>query len=247
MRPPFPSIRAFTLNIHKGRTAGRRRFVLQELREAVRTAGAELVFLQEVLGASSTDAVGRAGGSQFEYLADQLWRDFAYGRNAVDSRGHHGNAVLSRFPIESFENHDASEQGHEPRGLLHCRIAVPGWPRLHAFCAHLGLRQAHRDRQTGALARLVSGVPPAEPVIVAGDFNDWRCRAGRVLRRDAGLASVFDGFSEDAPRTFPAWFPLLRLDRIYVRALRTRSACVLSSAPWPHLSDHLPLLAEVAP
>lgn len=245
--PRFASLRALTLNIHKGRTGGRRRFMLAELREAVRTTGADLVFLQEVLGASRADPVGRTGGSQYEYLADQLWSDFAYGRNAVSSHGHHGNAVLSRFPIRQWSNHDLSEPGHEPRGLLHCEVAVPGWRPLHALCVHLGLRQRHRDRQLASVVRLVSALPPQEPVILAGDFNDWRCRVGPVLRRDAAMHSGFQSFDGGTPRTFPARFPLLRLDRIYLRALRAQSASVLSTAPWPHLSDHLPLLAEVAP
>ena len=245
--PRFPSLRALTLNIHKGRTGGRRRFMLEELREAVRTTGADLVFLQEVLGASGNDPVGRAGGSQYEYLADQLWSDFAYGRNAVNSKGHHGNAVLSRFPIRRCCNHDLSVAGHEPRGLLHCEIVVPGWRPLHALCVHLGLRQRHRDRQVATLAQQVAALPPDEPVILAGDFNDWRCRVGPVLRRDAGMQSGFQAFDGGTPPTFPARFPLLRLDRIYLRALRAQSASALSAAPWPHLSDHLPLLAEVAP
>jgi endonuclease/exonuclease/phosphatase family metal-dependent hydrolase len=28
-----------------------------------------------------------------------MWSDYAYGRNAVYPEGHHGNAVLSRFPL----------------------------------------------------------------------------------------------------------------------------------------------------
>ena len=40
---------------------------------------------------------------------------------------------------------------------------------------------------------------------------------------------------------------MLPLDRIYARDVTVVSAMVLSAMPWPHLSDHLPLLAEVAP
>ncbi|MFP3498321.1 EEP domain-containing protein, partial [Pseudomonas sp. SIMBA_059] len=39
-----------TLNVHKGFTPLNRRFILPELREAVRATGADLVFLQEVHG-----------------------------------------------------------------------------------------------------------------------------------------------------------------------------------------------------
>ncbi|MBP5090759.1 EEP domain-containing protein, partial [Pseudomonas chlororaphis] len=40
-----------TVNTHKGFTALNRRFILPELREAVRSVEADVVFLQEVHGA----------------------------------------------------------------------------------------------------------------------------------------------------------------------------------------------------
>lgn len=46
--------------------------------------------------------------THYEFLADTMWSDYAYGRNAVYPEGHHGNAVLSRFPIEYYENRDIS-------------------------------------------------------------------------------------------------------------------------------------------
>ncbi|WP_425508021.1 endonuclease/exonuclease/phosphatase family protein, partial [Tahibacter caeni] len=66
-----------------------------------------------------------------------------------------------------------------------------------------------------------------------------------LLRDGCGLQSAFARAGGLRPRTFPARWPLLALDRIYVANLRVQSACVLSALPWPHLSDHLPLLAEV--
>ena len=54
-----------------------------------------------------------------------MWSDYAYGRNAVYPEGHHGNAVLSRFPIEHYENRDVSVGESEKRGLLYCRITPP--------------------------------------------------------------------------------------------------------------------------
>lgn len=238
-------LRVLTINTHKGLGAWNRRFMLRELREAVRSTGADLVFLQEVIGERAGDD---AGGPHYEFLADELWPQFAYGRNAVYPRGHHGNALLSRFPIRSSRNHDASIAGPEARGLLHCTIDVPGWGELHAVCVHLGLRESHREHQLATLCALVDAdVPRNAPLVVAGDFNDWRQRADRVLRDRAGLTSAFGIRGAAAPRTFPARWPLLALDRIYVRSAEVRSACLLSTLPWPHLSDHLPLLAEVIP
>ena len=45
------SLKVLTINIHKGFTAFNRRFILPELRDAVRTVSADIVCLQEVMGA----------------------------------------------------------------------------------------------------------------------------------------------------------------------------------------------------
>src|SRR5690606_5793601 len=47
------------------------------------------------------------------------------------------------------------------------------------------------------------------------------------------------------PRTFPAFFPFLRLDRIYQRGFGVRKASVLHGKPWVRLSDHSPILCEL--
>ena len=47
------------------------------------------------------------------------------------------------------------------------------------------------------------------------------------------------------PRTFPAVFPWLRLDRIYQRGFAVRSARCLHWAPWSQISDHAPIFAEL--
>jgi endonuclease/exonuclease/phosphatase family metal-dependent hydrolase len=44
------SLKVLTVNIHKGFGVFNRKFILHELREAVRAVGADLVFLQEVHG-----------------------------------------------------------------------------------------------------------------------------------------------------------------------------------------------------
>jgi len=48
------TLTVLTLNVHKGFTPFNRRFILPELREAVRATGADLVFLQEVTAATSS-------------------------------------------------------------------------------------------------------------------------------------------------------------------------------------------------
>ncbi|WP_397411784.1 endonuclease/exonuclease/phosphatase family protein [Polaromonas sp.] len=244
------SIKVLTVNIHKGFTFFNRKFILHELREAVRTVGADVVFLQEVTGTHArheSRVANYPATPHYEFLADTIWPQFAYGRNAVYTNGHHGNAVLSKFPIIHFENRDVSISGPERRGLLHCVLDVPGRDtHVHAICVHLGLAESHRLKQLHMLCDMVhKDIPTSAPVIAAGDFNDWRRRAHAVLEQGAALHEVFVNANGKAARTFPARFPVLPLDRIYVRNAIGHSPVVLPLKPWSHLSDHAPLAAEI--
>ena len=244
------TFKVLTVNIHKGFTFFNRKFILPELRDAVRSVGADVVFLQEVTGnhlkhQDKFDNYPEA--PHYEFLADTIWPQFAYGRNAVYTNGDHGNAVLSKFPIVRFENRDVSISGPERRGLLHCELKIPGRSvNVHAICVHLGLIENHRVQQMNMLCELVrKDIPAQSPVVVAGDFNDWRHRAHAVLERGADLHEVFVQANGQAARTFPARMPMLRLDRIYVRNAIGHAPVVLPSRPWSHLSDHAPLAAEI--
>lgn len=248
---PDLAFKVMTVNTHKGFTFFNRKFILHELREAVRSVGADVVFLQEVQGAHEkhpSKFLNFPQDPHYEFLADEIWPEFAYGRNAVYPHGHHGNAVLSKFPIEHYQNHDVSISGPERRGLLHCVLRVPTHDlRLHAICVHLGLKESHRKRQLDLLCKLVhTEVPPEAPLVVAGDFNDWRHRANPILERNCGLREVFVHAHGEHVRTFPARWPVLALDRIYVRHARIHSPVVLPRRPWSHLSDHAPLVAEIS-
>ncbi|MET0378326.1 MAG: endonuclease/exonuclease/phosphatase family protein [Spongiibacteraceae bacterium] len=242
-------LKVLTVNLHKGFTALNRKFVLPELRNALHNVHADIVFLQEVIGAHAHHPKYHQHWPQtpqYEYLADTIWPDFAYGRNAVYPEGHHGNALLSKFPIVSSRNLDATFSRTEKRGLLHCCLALPGRiEQIHTVCIHLGLRERHRRRQLQLLCELIADLPEQAPLIVAGDFNDWRLLANQHLARHAGLEEVFSTAYGMPAATFPARWPVLRLDRIYVRNMRLHRPVILTGRPWSHLSDHAPLAADL--
>ena len=246
--PPVHQIKVLTVNTHKGFTPFNRRFILPELREAVRSTSADLVFLQEVLGEHEKHASRFEDWpqtSQYEFLADSMWSDFAYGRNAVYPDGHHGNALLSKYPIKSYRNLNISITGPERRGLLHCVLDVPGHSQVHAICVHLSLLESHRQLQIVLLNQLLKSLPPNDPVIIAGDFNDWKLQGNAALAQRDDLHEVFERHHGKLAKTYPARWPLLRLDRIYLRNATGHNPIILDNKPWTHLSDHLPLAVEV--
>ncbi len=246
------TLRICSYNIHKGFSQFNRRMVVHELRDRLRTLDSDLVFLQEVQGLHLGHPQRHAGWPlqpQHEFLAEESWQQTAYGGNAVYDHGHHGNAILSRHTIISEANQDVSDHRFERRGLLHCEIQLPGVDvAVHCVCVHLGLTGGGRRRQMEALAeRMEELAPDGAPLIIAGDFNDWRNRADRLLADRLGLVEAFGTGRGSPARSYPSALPFFRLDRIYVRGFRVRRAEVHFGAPWAQISDHAALTAELEP
>jgi endonuclease/exonuclease/phosphatase family metal-dependent hydrolase len=239
------ALKVVTYNIHKGLSLFNRRLVIHELRDRLRALAADIVFLQEVQGTNDRSAMRHGNWPtqpQCEFLADAVWGDFAYGRNAVYDHGHHGNAILSRFPIDRWDNQDVSAHRFEQRGLLHCELAIPGWDTsLHCICVHLALTGRGRSRQLERLRQRIERLVPADaPLVIAGDFNDWhwRQKATHELAHPLNMHEVFELLKGRPARSFPAMLPLFRLDRIYVRGFRVTRAHVHQGPIWGRISDH---------
>lgn len=285
----MPGLRIVSYNIHKGRSMSGKDS-LYDLRLGLHHLRPDLLFLQEVQGRNDKHVNLDA---QHASLAAALQMNAAYGCNAVRDMTDHGNALLSRFPILSFENEDVSDHAMEQRGLLHAVVDIAG-QEVHCFVIHLGLFGGSRIRQIEAMAaRIRKMVPDDVPLLIAGDFNDWRDELAPLFvkrlnvrevfatapRTEGDIPSLRDSVRhlrqvlkgeqplrliartrhvdpnqlpmagaqtvKRPPKTFPAKFPLFRLDRIYQRGFAVRRAQVLRGRPWSLLSDHAPILAEL--
>jgi endonuclease/exonuclease/phosphatase family metal-dependent hydrolase len=267
-------IRVATYNIHKGVSALRSQPRVIALKKAIAQFGADIVFLQEVQGRHDRfhALYGKKDMAHLRHWPEEGQHEFfagdshhsAYGMNAVYDHGHHGNALLSSFLIENTRNTDISDHAYEQRGILHCCLDTPAG-KVHCYVVHLGLFEGSRARQAEALIEAVnSSAPDGEPVVIAGDFNDWRNTLSDKLRRALGVSEVFDALGPRTAlgdlvrnlsggrqttlrpaRTFPAALPWFRLDRIYVRGFKVENAQVLHGTLWARLSDHAPILADL--
>jgi endonuclease/exonuclease/phosphatase family metal-dependent hydrolase len=236
--------RLLTYNIRKGASGWGFLEVIQKIREAIQSTHADLVCLQEVV---DRECAGKP--SQFELLAREIWPHFAFGSNSVSSRGPHGNAILSRFEILNSSNLNLSVNRLGRRGLLGASIHLS--ERVHnleIYCTHLDLIQRNRNLQIQQITdRLSDLAETPTPLIIAGDFNDWNQRLHTTISNRLKMKEVFNEARGRPEATFPSWCPTLRLDRIYYRNLKLKHVQSFneSSKPnWPHLSDHLPLLAD---
>lgn len=241
-------LKVLSYNIHKGFDFFGRNFVIDEMREAIHDVHADIVFLQEVQEHHDRRFEVNDGAlrSKLEFLADSLWPHFAYGKNAVYTRGHHGNAILSKYPFSFWENIDVTTHSLQRRGILHGIIEIDSAQPLHLICLHFDLFERGREKQLAHLCRHIQEkIPSDAPLLVVGDFNDWRGSATHHLEKELDLREVFQATQGHHVGTFPSWFPILRLDRIYYRGLQCLEGRKLHGPPWSRLSDHVALYAEV--
>ena len=241
-----------TYNIHKGLSPLNRRLVIHDVREKVQALNADIVFLQEVQGAHTKHENKFDDWpelAQHEHIAEGRYTDLVYGLNATHKHGDHGNAILSAFPVINWINRDVSHHRYEARGHLMARIDVPGWKTpLTCVCIHLGLFARSRKMQVERLIEFLHEASHDGPLLVAGDFNDWRAGASgtsKRLREALGLIEVFEHANGKPARTFPAMLPVFALDRIYVRGLEVEQSNRLhgkvDGVNWRSMSDHVGL------
>lgn len=245
------TLRIATFNIHKGLTHFNARFALHQQRDLLRKLHVDIVFLQEVRDVHAAHAKRFSAWpacGQVEFLADAIWPDYAYGKNSVYPAGHHGNALLSKFPIINTVNQDISAHQSEDRGMLHCTINIPHWNTpVHAICVHLGLFSRWRKQQLRTISQYIEkNIPPHEPLIIAGDFNDWGMRTGRTFANNLKMHEVFEQHAGKPALSFPSWLPMLSLDRIYVRGLHVKHVNVHSGVHFLKISDHAILTATLS-
>lgn len=241
------ALKILSYNIHKGFSATNLKFTLNEMKRAIQSVNIDLVFLQEIRGYHDKHIKEILTTSQIDFLADQKWPYMAYGRNAVYPTGDHGNAILSKYPILLSKNIDISSNKLERRGMLHTQIDIPGQPTpIHAICLHLNLLEKGRELQISRLCDYISEkIPADQPIVIGGDFNDWRQRASAILNERLQLKEVFMTLHDKHARTFPSAYPLFCLDRIYVRGLEISSSTTYTKKPWNRLSDHAAIFCKL--
>jgi endonuclease/exonuclease/phosphatase family metal-dependent hydrolase len=151
-----------------------------------------------------------------------------------------GNALLTRHPLLEVHRIDLSMDRREPRGAIAATVDVRG-TRLHVLAAHLGLRVRERRFQLRQILRYLDSVRN-ELDVVLGDFNDWLPGRSVVHLLDRRMGRL------PRPRSFPVFWPILPLDRIWVQPATALRRISVHGTPTARMaSDHLPVLAEIRP
>ena len=231
------TLRVATYNIHRcrgldGRTNPTR------VAEVIRNIDADVVALQEVIGASQTSP-GHA-----EELGAMLGMGWVMAPARQLRGALFGNVVMSRLPIRQHSQYDLSWRTCEPRCCQRVDIEI-GNDTLHLYNVHLGTALLERRYQAGRLSAILHDRRVGIPKVVLGDFNEWmRGMATEMLTER--LKSIDLRAHLRRRRTYPGVFPVLHLDHIYYEG---NVEVVKLELPRTRLSlmasDHLPLIAEL--
>jgi endonuclease/exonuclease/phosphatase family metal-dependent hydrolase len=230
-------VRIATYNVHRCRGMDRR-VVPARIVEVLRGIDADVIALQEVIGA------GPAAAGQAEEIGAGLGMGWVMNCVRTLRQHQYGNVVLSRHPIVHHSQYDLSWRTCEPRHCQRADLNIDGRV-LHVYNVHLGTAVLERRYQAKRLASFVHDRRVSGPKVLLGDFNEWM--KGLATRT---LSSLFESVDISQylkrRRTYPGIFPVVHLDHIYyegdvevtgVEMPRTRKALMAS--------DHLPLVANL--
>ncbi len=233
-------MRLLTYNIHKGIGGRDRLYRLERIIEVIESQNPDLICLQEV----DRDVLRSRHDDQPKLLAELLGvADSFFQMNVKLKSGGYGNLILSRWPI--VERHSISLRlwVKKPRGAQLVRVETPEG-QLQLVNWHLGLAELERGWQTRHLLNhhLFREYPDL-PTLLVGDTNDWRNALIRSVMTPAGFEQITHPASRF--RSFPAWFPMGSLDKVFHRGLTDiRAAHVIRTAQSRVASDHLPLVID---
>jgi vancomycin resistance protein VanJ len=231
--------------------------------------GSELTLAEQNVNADNRDPAGTArdlAASGADVLALVELTPQATGRYAkglAKAYPYHtvqGTVGLwSRLPLSDTRPIDIMDYGPLAAGkpideemasnrALRTTVATPHGP-LTVYVAHLGSVRvmprggfwtASRDIGVQALGKAVAA-DPSSRVVLLGDLNgttDDRAFAGITSQLQSAQTTAGDGFGF----TWPATFPVLRIDQILVRGVKPERSWVLQATG----SDHLPVAAGIS-
>jgi endonuclease/exonuclease/phosphatase family metal-dependent hydrolase len=231
-------LRVATYNIHRSRGMDRRT-IPSRIAEVIRGLNADVVALQEVIGA------GPAGAGQAEEIGAALGMGWVM-TSVRQLRKHlFGNVILSRLPIVHHSQYDLSWRTCEPRACQRADLDLGAGQRLHIYNVHLGTAVLERRYQATRLAAFVHDRRVEGPKVILGDFNEWT--RGLATKTLTALFESVDIYAHlKRRRTYPGIFPFLHLDHIYYEGgVEVRGVELARSRRTLIASDHLPLIADL--
>lgn len=214
---------------------------LDGVAEVIRSNGIEICGLNEVRNQEGNEGFC----NQAKAIAERLGYHFAFAK-AIDLRvGEYGNALVSKYPIESVravaipapeKEMRTGTEGYEDRVLLVAQLRIEKC-LLTVLVCHFGLNPDEMQSAIGTVRKELATVDT--PIVLMGDFNftsdsEYYSALTDVLK-DTAIPS-------DVPLTWPSHSPAQKIDYILVSdsvTVETRWS------PETMQSDHRPYFLTV--
>lgn len=225
-------LRVVSYNLHKCRGLDGRRDP-DRAADAISSLNADIVALQEVMmdnGGPSAHLLRIAKKTgMYAAIPAPLFRK---------PDGLYGNALLSRFPVTAVKLHVIGVGKFETRGVIDADVQI-GDKKLQVLATHMGLRRGEQSRQADYLLQIMSARRGPHYVLM-GDFNDWNPLFSASENLKARLGKPFE------MKTYPAFFPVLALDKIWASPdLTLQKIDLMKYGKTSYISDHRPVAADV--
>lgn len=172
---------------------------------------------------------------QLEEISSITKLNYIEGPTMKNYNGFFGNAILTKHSILEVRYVDLSMNGYEPRGLIDADIDYNG-NKIRFIVTHLGLKFKERKWQVKKILEVLEK-NKASTTILYGDFNEWffTSPAIKLIESKYGKPKFF--------RTFPSFFPIFPLDKIWIikEKGQIKNFLVHKTKLSKIASDHLPI------
>ncbi|MBB6217929.1 endonuclease/exonuclease/phosphatase family metal-dependent hydrolase [Anaerosolibacter carboniphilus] len=174
---------------------------------------------------------------QVKKIASETSMYYAFAPNMRLMGAEYGNAILSKYPIESYQN--VKLPGfREKRGLLVSKIHV-GDQTINFLVTHLGLTKEEKLNQFNVLRQYVEYF--GEKTILVGDFNSRPDHEG-IQQIKYQLIDAAADTEEYYQHTYDGIVIKNRIDYIFISPdMKATNYKVIDT----NISDHLPVIASI--
>jgi endonuclease/exonuclease/phosphatase family metal-dependent hydrolase len=206
----------------------------QRIAAVIQDTKADIIGLQEV----DLNPLGAKKSHQLDYLAEATGMRAVAGPTIRRADIVFGNALLTCREIIHVRFHDLTVVRRQPRGVIDAEIVCEG-KIIRVLVTHFGLALNERRRQAQSLIKILRQQKASYTLtLVIGDINEWRPRGFALYSLDGHMGKA------PSRRSFPSFFPVFALDRIWVKP---RTALlhvkITNNGLARTASDHLPVLA----
>ena len=224
-------IRVMSYNLHQGFDI-HGRHGMENLAKVIEAEDPDIIALQEV----SRGWVVNGSVDMLVWLSQRLEMDHVWSP-AADSAW--GNAILSRFPITRFQNHEMPNNGviRLDRGFLTTEVDLGGGEALNVVATHFHSGDDDSAIRVPQALAVLEAVDSDRTTVLIGDFNAYPDHPEMLLIAGAGLNdALVASRAAGIGFTYPADDPWQRIDYVWASPdLKARDF----STPYSLASDHL--------